>query len=98
MELVGWASAPYYDKSEHKLHWAQEIRFGDAPVNTLNYNIRILGRKGYLVLNFIADMDQKPQIEANIDSILALAEFNPGYRYSEFDPGIDKVAAYGIGG
>jgi uncharacterized membrane-anchored protein len=97
IELIGWASEPFYDKASHKLHWAKEIKFGDQEVNTLNYNIRILGRKGVLVLNFIAGMDQKAEIDSNIDTVLALAEFNQGSRYSDFDPDIDKVAAYGIG-
>jgi uncharacterized membrane-anchored protein len=26
-----------------------------------------------------------------------LAEFNQGYRYDEFNPDLDEVAAYGIG-
>ena len=97
IELVGWASKPYYDKASHKLYWAKEIKFGDQPVNTLNYNIRVLGRKGVLVLNFIAGMDQRQVIDSNVDSVLALADFNHGYRYDEFDPDLDTVAAYGIG-
>jgi len=98
IELVGWAAKPFYNKGEHKLYWAKEIRFGSQPVNTLNYNIRVLGRKGYLVLNFIAGMDQKAVIDSKLKSVLAMADFNPGYRYSEFNPDMDKVAAYGIGG
>ncbi len=98
IELVGWAEKPFYNKAEHKLYWAKEIRFGNQSVNTLNYNIRVLGRKGYLVLNFIAGIDQKVMIDSKLKSVLAMAEFNPGYRYSEFDPNMDKVAAYGLGG
>jgi len=97
IELVGWASAPYYDNTGKKLHWAKELKFGQDEVNTLNYNIRILGRKGVLVLNFIADMEQKAEIDSRIDSVLALAEFDQGSRYSDFDPDIDTVAAYGLG-
>ena len=97
IELIGWAAPPYYDKSSHKLHWAKEIKFGDMQVNTLNYNIRVLGRKGVLVLNFIAQMDQQELIEANLGSVLALAEFDAGSRYADFDPQIDEVAAYGLG-
>jgi uncharacterized membrane-anchored protein len=97
IELVGWASEPFYDAASNKLHWAKELKFGDQPVNTLNYNIRVLGRKGVLVLNFIADMDQQAAVDASLDSVLALAEFNQGSRYADFDPDIDEVAAYGIG-
>jgi len=97
IELIGWAAPPYYDSSEKKLHWAKEYRFGSEAANTLNYNIRVLGRRGVLVLNFIAGMDQKPIIEANIDTVLTLAEFDQGSSYSDFDPDIDTVAAYGLG-
>ena len=97
IELVGWASKPFYDKESHKLHWAKEIKFASQGNNTLNYNIRVLGRKGVLVLNFIANMDQKEVVDSNIDTVLALAEFNQGSRYEDFNPDIDEIAAYGIG-
>ena len=97
IELIGWASAPYYDSSAKKLHWAKEIKFGEQSQHTLNYNIRVLGRKGVLVLNFIAGMDQKAIIDENVDTVLSLAEFDQGSRYSDFDPDIDEVAAYGLG-
>lgn len=95
--LIGWAATPYYDKPSHKLHWAKEIQFGDSPEHTLNYNIRVLGRKGVLVLNFVADMEQKALIERNLDTVLAMADFDNGSRYADFDPAVDKVAAYGLG-
>tara|TARA_R110001606_G_scaffold395210_1_gene567008 strand:+ start:139 stop:1065 length:927 start_codon:yes stop_codon:yes gene_type:complete len=97
ISLVGWAAAPYYDKSSNKLHWAKEIKFGDSPTNTLNYNIRVLGRKGVLVLNFIAGMEQLTLIDQNLDSVLNIADFKEGAKYADFDPDIDDVAAYGIG-
>jgi len=67
-------------------------------MNTLNYNIRVLGRKGYLNLNAISDMDKLPMVQTNIDRVISSAEFNPGNRYSDFNPDFDEVAAYGIGG
>lgn len=97
IELVGWAARPYYDPSSHKLHWAKELRFGEQEENTLNYNIRVLGRRGYLELNFIAAMSQLAEIEANRESVLGLANFEQGHRYQDFDPSSDHVAAYGIG-
>ncbi|AFU99048.1 DUF2167 domain-containing protein [Simiduia agarivorans] len=98
LELVGWAAQPYYDANTHKLYWAKELRFGDMEQNTLNYNVRALGRRGVLVMNFIASMPQLPEIEASRDQVLAMATFNDGHRYSQFNPDIDEVAAYGIGG
>ena len=97
VELVGWASKPYYDAISHKMHWAKEFKIGNTNENTLNYNLRVLGRKGVLVLNFIAGMNQKAVIDANLDKVMAIAEFDQGSTYKDFDPSIDKIAAYGLG-
>ncbi|MDP5170293.1 MAG: DUF2167 domain-containing protein, partial [Bacteroidia bacterium] len=98
IEFVGWASAPYYDQENKKLHWAKELRFGDSEGNTLNYNIRVLGRKGFLTMNAIGDIDVLPQVNQHLNEVLASVEFTPGNMYSDFDPDLDEVAAYGIGG
>ena len=97
IEIVGWAAPPRYDQSAHKLYWAKEVRFGNERENTLNYNIRILGRRGVLVLNSVAGMSQLPEIERNTLAILSAVEFNSGNRYADFNPASgDKVATYGI--
>jgi len=63
----------------------------------LNYNIRILGRRGVLVLNSVAGMSQLPEIERNTPAILSAVNFNSGNRYADFNPASgDKAATYGI--
>jgi uncharacterized membrane-anchored protein len=94
--IVGWAASPYYDSEAKKLYWAKELRFGDNPQHTLNYNVRILGRKGVLVLNAVADMEQLPLVEDGMEQVIGFTNFKEGHRYSDFDPGVDKVAAYGL--
>ena len=96
IELVGWAAPPRYDKASHKMYWAKELKFGDAPEHTLNYNIRMLGRRGVLVLNAVASMDQLKDIEAATPGLLAMVDFQEGHRYVDFDPSKDKYAAYGL--
>ena len=97
IEIVGWAAPPHYDQSAHKLHWAKEVRFGNETENTLKYNIRILGRRGVLVLNSVAGMSQLPEIQRNTPAILSAVNFNSGNRYADFNPASgDKVASYGI--
>lgn len=98
MELVGWAKTPFYDKSTHKLHWAKELKFSGDSLNTLNYNIRMLGRKGVLVMNVVSGMDNMKIVEDNMNAILASTNFNSGNGYENFDEKVDKVAEYGIGG
>lgn len=98
IEILGWASPPFYDEKEHKLHWAKRIRFGEDSIESLNYNIRVLGRKGVLVMNAIGDMTQLEEIKLSIPKILPSVNFTNGNTYGEFDSSLDKVAAYGIGG
>lgn len=98
IELIGWAVPPHYDAESRRLHWAKELKFGDSAIHTLNYNMRVLGRKGVLVMNFIADMDALEQVQTALPDVLALASFKEGSRYVDFDASIDEVAAVGIGG
>jgi uncharacterized membrane-anchored protein len=95
IELVGWAQPPYYDAAEPTLHWAQELSFDHSPDHTLNYNIRVLGRRGILVLNAVAGMAQLDAIRPEAEGILAAVDFNQGHRYTDFITG-DKVASYGM--
>ncbi|MBA3710517.1 MAG: DUF2167 domain-containing protein [Planctomycetes bacterium] len=97
IELMGWAEAPHYDAESHKLYFAKRIRFGGS-AESLNYNVRILGRKGYLLLNAVAPVDQLATVAEGSKSVLAKTEFTAGNGYNDFKPGYDKVAAYGIGG
>lgn len=98
IKLIGWASKPFYDKEHKILHWAKEIKFGENDVNTLNYNIRILGRKGVLILNAVSNISQLPLVNQDIKQVLTIVEFTEGNKYENFDSGIDTVAAVGIGG
>jgi uncharacterized membrane-anchored protein len=96
IDLIGWATPPRYDQATHKLYWARELKFGDSPEHTLNYSIRILGRRGVLVLNAVAPMAALKDVETATPSILAMVDFQEGHRYADFNPSTDKVATYGI--
>jgi uncharacterized membrane-anchored protein len=97
VELVGWAAPPHYDMATNKLYWAKELAFSGAPRHTLNYDIRILGRGGYLSLNAIAGMDQLPLVRTQMQKVLGMTDFDAGQRYTDFNASTDKIAAYGIG-
>ena len=96
VHLVGWAEPPSYDKASHKLYWAKDLQFGDGANHTLNYNIRVLGRKGVLVLNAVAGMDQLTSVKHDMQKVLGFVEFTDGHRYADYKPGIDKAAGYGL--
>lgn len=96
VELIGWAKPPHYDATTHKLYWAKELQFGGEKEHTLNYNIRMLGRRGVLVLNAVASMPQLPEVEAATPAILAMVNFQDGHRYADFNGDTDKTATYGL--
>jgi uncharacterized membrane-anchored protein len=96
--LVGWAARPFYDSEAKKLHWAKELQFGDSSDHTLNYDVRVLGRRGVFSMNFITTMADLPLIEGYIPRVMAMPAFNDGARYIDYVPSTDQVAAYGIGG
>ena len=94
--LVGWAAPPRYDAVTHKLYWAKQLKFEGEKSDTLNYSIRMLGRKGVLELNAIAGINQLAEIDKQTPQILGMVDFKEGNRYADFDPKVDKVATYGI--
>lgn len=96
VELVGWAKPPRYDAATHKLYWAKELKFGTDKENTLNYNIRMLGRRGVLVLNAVASMHQLAQVESATPAILSMVNFQDGNRYADYNSSTDKTATYGL--
>lgn len=98
VQIVGWAATPFYDKDKKILHWAKEVKFGDAEINTLNYNVRILGRKGVIILNAIATMPNVAVVKKDISKVLDIVQFSDGQAYKDFNPDVDKVAAWTIGG
>jgi uncharacterized membrane-anchored protein len=98
IHIVGWAQKPFYDKTNKVLHWAKELKFGDSEDRTLNYDIRILGRKGILSMNAVATMNELDMVKKDINKVLHIAEFTEGNKYSDFDSNIDEVAAWTIGG
>src|SRR5687767_4924423 len=66
VDLVGWACPPSYDSASKRLHWSKELDFEGAPEHTVNYDIRVLGRKGYLSLNAIASMSDLDRVQAGM--------------------------------
>lgn len=98
LQLVGWAQKPTYDKADHKLYWAKNIKFGKTEGNTLNYAIRILGRTGVLQVNIVGDINQLKDLNPQVPGILKMLDFTKGQTYAEFNESTDQMAAYGLAG
>lgn len=95
--LVGWAQQPLYDPRAHSVVWAQNVQFAGQGENSLNYDVRLLGRRGVLSLNMVTIMSKLAETREAARRLAAAAEFNAGERYADYRPG-DQVAEYGIAG
>jgi uncharacterized membrane-anchored protein len=98
VELLGWAEPPHYDAAAKKLYWAKRLQFSDTPHPTLNYDVRILGRRGHLVLTALGDDSDLKVIREGCTGVLQATEFTAGNKYADFDESSDKKAAGGIAG
>jgi len=98
LHLVGWAQPPSYDAATHSAIWARELEAAGRPNHTLNYDIRILGRRGVISLNIVAPMAALSDVNAVSAKVRQLAAYDPGSRYADVDKKNDKMAAYGVAG
>lgn len=93
LEIVGWEMPPKYDEKTHNLEWAIRATSEGKPI--LNYNTRLLGRKGVMEVVLIVEPDKLPETLPDFRSLLAGYTFSTGQSYAEYRPG-DKVAKYGL--
>lgn len=96
-----WAEKPKYEKSKHHVVWAIEVKdqeSASAPVAAINYNTRILGRRGVMSMNLVTDPAQLPANKVEVGNLLTATKFIPGQTYEDYKPGQDKAAGYGIAG
>lgn len=93
LELVGWKRPPYFDDATKRLQWATEFRSSTGPV--VNHNIRVLGRRGVMEVQWVGEPDSLDSALPDVDRMLAQYDFTDGERYAEFREG-DKVAKYGL--
>lgn len=95
--VTGWVKPPFYDVSTNNLTWATQgyANEGGKQENSVNYSVRILGRRGTMNVDLVLDPGQVNDVVPKFNSLLAGYSYLPGSTYSEFRPG-DKVAEYGL--
>jgi len=98
VQLLGWAEPPRYDAAAKKIYWAKRLKFDGHDAEQLNYDVRILGRKGVLVMSAVADATALTRVTEAARALLDKTEFDAGHRYADFDSKLDTVAAVGVGG
>jgi len=92
--IEGWEQEPKYDPTTHNLTWCIRASVQGEPL--LNYNTRLLGRKGFMSVTLVCDVDKLQSTLTEYNNLLAGYKFNTGENYAEYRPG-DKVAKYGLG-
>jgi uncharacterized membrane-anchored protein len=96
LRIDGWSDPPRYEKSVHHLVWALDLSSDDG--KSVNYNTRILGRKGYVSINLATSPEKLAGYKPQAAALLASTTFTKGARYEDFDKKTDKVAEYGLAG
>jgi uncharacterized membrane-anchored protein len=93
LKIIGWDIPPKYNEKTHNLEWAIRAESQGEPV--VNYNTRILGRKGVMELKLVGDADKMAEMLPHYQQIIAGYSYKTGETYAEYKPG-DKVAKYGL--
>jgi uncharacterized membrane-anchored protein len=97
IEITGWVEPPGYASDTHRLVWAANVRRkGETQGGSINYNTYALGREGYFELNMIGPSETVLKEKGRANELLAALNYVPGKAYSDFQPGTDKVAEYGL--
>ena len=96
--VVGWAQAPTYDSGSKTLIWARNLKFDDSTQNTLNYDVRTLGRTGVLSLNMVDTMSNLDVVRTAATHLGSTVEFDQGARYADYNASTDKLADFGLAG
>jgi uncharacterized membrane-anchored protein len=93
MKIVGWEHPPTYNPATQNLEWAIRGESDGEPV--INYNTRLLGRKGVMEANLVIDPEKLTATLPTYQSLLSSYAFKQGQTYAEYRSG-DKIAKYGL--
>ena len=93
LHVTGWAQPPKYNPDTHNLEWAVRAEADGRPV--VNYNTRLLGRKGVMEVSLIVNPSELDATLPTYQKLLTGYDFKAGERYAEYRQG-DKIAKYGL--
>jgi uncharacterized membrane-anchored protein len=99
MQVVGWVERPTYDAASHRLVWSIESKDKGAnadPEHGINYNTYLLGREGYVSINFVTDMSVIEAQKPIARQLLGAVEFEKGKTYADFNASTDHLAEFGL--
>lgn len=94
VQMVGWHIEPRYDPQTRVLEWATVLQ-DEAAKQTINYNTRILGRKGIMTVQLVSSPEKFDTSLVEFKDALKGFKYKQGERYADYRAG-DHVAEYGL--
>lgn len=95
LRIIGWSFEPQYDAQLKALEWAILAETETSKDKIVNYNTRVLGRRGVMEIVLVADPETLQPAIADFKRLMPGYNFVAGEKYSEFRPG-DHVAEIGL--
>lgn len=93
LHVVGWKFEPRYDTGTNRLEWAIVGESGGE--TSVNFNTRLLGRKGVTSAVLVASEEDLDVATADFKQVLTGFTYLSGQRYADVKEG-DKIAEYGL--
>jgi uncharacterized membrane-anchored protein len=84
LHVVGWFEEPHYDASTHNLVWALKAK-DDAGGEVVNYNMRVLGRTGYMSVILIDEPASFPPPSRSPSGSWGASPTSPATSTRSFD-------------
>jgi uncharacterized membrane-anchored protein len=95
LSIDGWAHPPRYDRSSQRLEWAIQATNQAEGHKIVNYNTRVLGRRGFLKVVLVVSPEELGETVPVFKQTLLGLRFRAGEDYASYRAG-DKTAQYGL--
>ncbi len=93
LHFDGWAIEPRYNDESKQLEWATRLRSKGGV--SVNYNTRVLGRKGVMRVILVTDPESLQAVLPEYRMVMDGFRYIDGERYAQYVQG-DKIAKYGL--
>lgn len=94
LKILGWDEVPHYDSKNHNVVWSFLAESEGHKI--VNYNVRLLGRQGMTSVTLVADEKELASIKPELETIVKNYGYVQGKKYSDYVPGQDLVADFGL--
>jgi uncharacterized membrane-anchored protein len=95
LNVLGWSAKPEYDPQIKSLAWSLLLEDGQTHDHIVNYNTRLLGRRGVMDVVVVTEPEKLTASINDFKSTLPGFQYAPGESYAEYRAG-DRVAEYGL--